>query len=69
LCLLPPYYEQTYFSGSDLVPRELFDGCTSLLRRGEDELSGPPGRSAMTRRGWPSSTCSVLVSGTATTSK
>jgi hypothetical protein len=64
LCLLPPYYEQTYFSGSNLVPQELFDGCTGLLRRGEDELVAAElmtaGRSAMTRRGWPSSTCSVL---------
>ncbi|CAL5077900.1 unnamed protein product [Urochloa decumbens] len=40
LWLLPPYYEQRYLSGSDqLVPRELFDGRTGLLRRGEDDLA------------------------------
>jgi hypothetical protein len=38
LWLLPPYYEKTYFSGSDLVPRVLSDDATGLLCRGGDEF-------------------------------
>ncbi|CAL5091832.1 unnamed protein product [Urochloa decumbens] len=46
LWLLPPYYEYKYSSGSNLVPRELCDAGTGLLRRGDDdfavaEITGP----------------------------
>ncbi|CAN6181008.1 unnamed protein product [Urochloa humidicola] len=36
LWLLPPVYQ--YWSHSDLVPRELSDDCTGLLRCGEDDF-------------------------------